>query len=505
MKRLLVLTVAAFFLLPSLFSCTKEQNAPLCKRTEVGLFDTVCTFGAAGPAEDFTPTADALFEELARLDLLFDCYEEDETVSNLATVNAMAGVAPVKVDALLIDFFLYLDTLPPALLEKVHPVMGALTILWKNARTEGVPPSNGELHEASAHIDYSNLVIDDRASTLYLTDPAARLDVGAFAKGYAAKHCAALLADWGVENYLLDLGGNVSAKGCDPRTGKEWSLGVDDPEREDESTLGVFPATDCTLSTTAGDKRFFVYQGESYHHVIDPATLSPADSDFLSVTVCAADPALADALSTALFILPKEQGQALIKDARSSDPTLSALYCKKDGTLLFTEGFPKKEEPSLSDNGILPALLLLLLPLLACIFLLIVKNKARFMPFIKKHPDFFSKRNLLFSGIVLLLCILLPLLPSLFIGKGKSEKAVIRYRGQTVKTLSLKEDCTYLFSCPEGENTIVVEGGRVYVASADCQGEDCVKSPPLDESDGISVIACLPHKMTVTVEREDEP
>ncbi|MBP3321678.1 MAG: FAD:protein FMN transferase [Clostridia bacterium] len=505
MKRLLILTVAAFFLLPSLFSCTKEQSSPFFKRTEVGLFDTVCTFGTTGPGEDFTPIADALFEELARLDLLFDCYEENETVSNLATVNAMAGIAPVKVDALLIDFFLYIDTLPPALLEKVHPVTGALTILWKNAQKEGVPPSKEALHEASAHINYRHLVIDAQASTLYLTDPAARLDVGAFAKGFAAKHCAALLADRGVENYLLDLGGNISAKGYDPRTKKMWTLGVDDPAREDESALGIFPATDCTLSTTAGDKRFFVYQGKNYHHVIDPATLFPADSEFLSVTVCAADPALADALSTTLFILPKEEGQALIKDLRSADPTLSALYCKKDGTLFSTEGFPKKEGPSLSDNGILPALLLLLLPLLACVFLLIIKNKARFMPFVKKHPDFFSKRNLLFLGIVLLLCILLPLLPSLFGSKGKSGEAVIRYRGQTVKTLPLKEDCEYLFSCPEGENMIVVEGGKVFVSSADCQGGDCVKSPPLDESDGLSVIACLPHNMTVTVKREGAP
>lgn len=499
MKRLLCLLCTALFLLPSLFSCANAPTVPLLKRTEVGLFDTVCTFSSFGDAAAFEATADALFAELTLLDLLFDCYQQDENASNLAAVNASAGLAPVKVDERLIDFFIYVDRLPADLLEVVHPVMGALTLLWKEAEKTGVPPSKQALERASEHIEYSALVVDEEENTLFLTDPAARLDVGAFAKGYAAKICRDLLSESGVESYLLDLGGMLLAGGNDPRTGKPPLLGIDHPLKKNEP-LCRFYATDCALSTTAGDKRNFIYEGVLYHHIIDPSTLYPADNGFASVTVCSDDPALADALSTALFILPEEQCHNLLETAAKKG-NCSALLYTKEGALLPSVGFPKEQAPT--DGGLRTALILLSLLGLLCLLLILHKKKAALAAFIHRHPFFFSKRNLIFLFLVPTVCLLLLLVPKL-IKDGDTVHAVVRHQGQVVKTLPLTEDGSYTFSCPEGENLIVVKDGRVFVSSADCPGKECVMSAPLDKDDSLGVIACLPHGLTVTIEKEEK-
>ena len=499
MKRLLCLLCTALFLLPSLFSCANKPTVPLLKRTEVGLFDTVCTFSSFGDAAAFEAAADALFAELTLLDLLFDCYLQDENASNLAAVNASAGLAPVKVDERLIDFFLYVDSLPADLLEVVHPVMGALTLLWKEAEKTGIPPSKEALDQSADHIKYSALVVDEKEGTLFLTDPAARLDVGAFAKGYAARVSRDLLAERGMESYLLDLGGMLLAVGNDPRTGKPPLLGIDHPLKENEP-LCRFYATDCALSTTAGDKRNFVYEGVLYHHIIDPSTLHPADSGIASVTVCSDDPALADALSTALFILPEEQRHTLLEDAAKRG-SCSALLFTKEGALLPSDGFPREQDRS--DGGLSTALILLLILGLLCLLLILHKKKAVLAAFMRRHPLFFSKRNLIFLSLVPTVCLLLLLVPRL-IKDDDTVHAVVRHQGQVVKTLPLTEDGSYTFSCPEGKNLIVVENGRVFVSSADCPGKECVMSAPLDKDDSLGVIACLPHGLTVTIEKEEK-
>ena len=135
--------------------------------------------------------------------------------------------------------------------------------------------------------------------------------------------------------------------------------------------------------------------------------------------------------------------------------------------------------------------------------LLIMRKKETIRSFVKGHPSFFSRKNLIFLSLVAIVCILL--LGSLFFfPKSSNTVAVVRYKGEIVKTLPLAENTDYLFRCTEGENLIRVEDGRVYVASASCKGQDCVHTDPLSKSRQLSIIACLPHSLTITLEQGEE-
>ncbi len=150
------------------------------------------------------------------------------------------------------------------------------------------------------------MVIDEAASTVQITDPETRLDVGAIAKGYAVEQvCRQAPA-----GLLVSVGGNIRATG--PKAdGQPWVVGIQSPDRDGEEFLHTLELSQGSVVTSGDYQRYYTVDGVRYHHIIDPATLSPA-AYWRSVTIVCADSGLADALSTALFTLPQAEGQALL-------------------------------------------------------------------------------------------------------------------------------------------------------------------------------------------------
>ena len=132
---------------------------------------------------------------------------------------------------------------------------------------------------------------------------------------------------------ILSLGGNVQCMGTKP-DGSKWHIGIQRPDGG-EGYLGVLTLTDKAVITSGGYERYFEENGTIYHHIIDPETGYPADSGLTSVTIVSADGALADALSTACFILGKEKAEAYWK--AHADQFDMILYTE-EGELLITEG-----------------------------------------------------------------------------------------------------------------------------------------------------------------------
>ena len=162
--------------------------------------------------------------------------------------------------------------------------------------------------------------------------PQAVADLGAVAKGFAAREAEAAIRDAGGTSAMLDLGGNVTVIGA-KEDGSPWRVAVKDP-RDTGSYLCVLALTDVTLSTSGGYERYFEEDGVRYHHIIDPETGYPADSGLLSVTVVSADHLLADALSTALFVAGPEEAL----DFWRSRDDFELVLCTGQGELLVTEG-----------------------------------------------------------------------------------------------------------------------------------------------------------------------
>ena len=176
-------------------------------------------------------------------------------------------------------------------------------------------------------MDFDAVIIDENASTVYISDPETRLDVGAVAKGWSAQRAA----EHAPEGLLISVGGNICATGPKTEGGDPWVVGIQNPDGGDY--LHTVCVTGGSVVTSGDYQRTYLVDGEYYHHIIDPETLMPSRY-WRSVTVVCADSGIADALSTALFLMPQEEGQALLTRYNAE-----AMWVDADGGEFFSPGF----------------------------------------------------------------------------------------------------------------------------------------------------------------------
>lgn len=337
-QRVLALVLAAALLLSGCAGQAGSGQEP--RRYEASfltLFDTVTTIvGYAETEEEFRRAAQEFHDSLLDYHQLFDVYHEYDGINNLKTVNDRAGGDPVEVDRRIIDLLLFCRELEGLTGGRVDVTMGSVLALWHEARTEGVDdperaalPDAGALEEAARHTGFDLLEIDQEASTLRLTDPQARLDVGAVAKGWAVEQvCRAA-----PEGLLVSVGGNVRATGPKPEGNSPWVVGVQDPDGGKQDYLHTLNIDRQSVVSSGDYQRYYTVDGVRYHHIIDPDTLRPGVL-WRAVTVVCPDSGLADGLSTALFLLPREEGEALAERCGAQ-----AMWVAPDGGLLYTDGF----------------------------------------------------------------------------------------------------------------------------------------------------------------------
>ena len=334
MKRLVSLLLILACLLcgcaPAANPAQKQYTA-----TFLTLFDTVTSIVGPGETEEaFRAKAQKLHDALLKYHQLFDIYQEYEGITNLKTLNDRAGLAPVQVDAAIIDLLLDCKHYYALTNGRVNVAMGSVLSLWHEARTEGIrDPANAALPDpealaqAAQHTDLDAVLIDEATSTVQITDPQLRLDVGAIAKGWATQR----VAESAPTGLLISVGGNVCATGPKTADGTPWVIGIQNPEGGGNLHT-VYLSTGCVV--TSGDyQRTYTVDGKPYHHIIDPDTQSPSRL-WRSVTVVCEDSALADALSTALFLLPLEEGTALLRQCGGE-----AFWIDPDGEEAMTPGF----------------------------------------------------------------------------------------------------------------------------------------------------------------------
>jgi thiamine biosynthesis lipoprotein len=221
--------------------------------------------------------------------------------------------------------------------------MGSVLSIWHDYRSEGISepwnaklPPMEKLEKAAEHTDISALIIDRENSTVTITDPEMKLDVGAIAKGYAVEMIARGLEEKGVSGYVLNVGGNVRAVGA-KGDGEPWKVGVENPVEDEENPYLVYLyLTEQSVVTSGSYQRYYVVDGKRYHHIIDPETLMPSEG-FLSVSILCESSAMGDALSTALFCLDFESGYALIESIEEAE----AMWVLPDGSVRKSAGFPE--------------------------------------------------------------------------------------------------------------------------------------------------------------------
>ena len=333
MKRLCALVLTLSMLLCGCTGAGEEQKQ--YSATFLTVFDTVTTILGRDVSEAaFTEKAQAVHDELLRYHQLFDIYNEYEGLNNLKTVNDHPGEA-VSVDKAIVDMLLDCKAYYELTGGRVNAAMGSVLRLWHEAREDGLNdfanaylPDGEALAQAADHADWDDVLIDEANNTVTIADPGLRLDVGAIAKGWSVQRAA----ETAPEGLLISVGGNVCATGPKDSTGTPWVVGVQDPDGGD-NYLHTLYLTRGSMVTSGDYQRAYMVDGELYHHIIDPDTLYPGKL-WRAVTVVCPDSGLADALSTALFLLPMEEGQKLLDACEST-----AMWVDAEGNMYYSEGF----------------------------------------------------------------------------------------------------------------------------------------------------------------------
>lgn len=310
------------------------------------VFDTVTTVIAyCETQEEFDAQMEALHADLKEYNDLYDIYNACEGLNNLYTVNRNAGIAPVQVDDRIIAMLQEAVELYHTTNGKMNIAMGSVLRIWHDAReaaeSSGDPqlPDPAALEAAALHMNIEDLVIDAEAGTVYLTDPEMSLDVGSCGKGYACEMAARAAQARGLASASISVGGNTRGIGTKPG-GEPWLIGIESPwdpslvYGAESSYLDYMLITDQSIVTSGDYQRYFTVDGVRYHHLIDPDTLQPA-AYYNGVSVLCGDSGLADCLSTGLFCMPLEQGQALVEGLDG----VEALWCLPDGTTVESSGW----------------------------------------------------------------------------------------------------------------------------------------------------------------------
>ena len=324
-----------------LSGCASGKAPERFTESFVGLFDTASTVtGYAESEQDFSNQMTRYEELLSEYDRLYDIYNDYDGINNLKTVNDQAGKAPVKVDQRIIDLLQFGKDVCTLSDGRVNICFGSVLSIWHDYREAGLEdpaaaelPPQQALEAAAKHTNIDDLVIDELSGTVYLADAEMQLDVGAIAKGYSAQRAAEKLSEEYDINAVFSIGGNVTAVGWkEEKEENPWVIGVENPDGGDYLMTVSVPAG-MSLVTSGDYQRYYTVDGKSYHHIISPDTLYPAEY-LRAVSVLASDSGLADALSTALFLMTLEQGKQLI----DSMDGVEAVWVTDDG-VFQSDGF----------------------------------------------------------------------------------------------------------------------------------------------------------------------
>lgn len=328
----------------SLAGCNKTPKLNKFSEYYFEYFDTVTTIiGYEESEEEFKAVCEEVKTLLNEYHKLFTIYNRYEDLNNLVTINDLVDGkhTEVEVDQRIIDMLTFAKEMYTETDGNVNIAMGSVLKIWHIYRNEGLDdPANAELppmeklQEAAKHTNIENLIIDDEKNTVFLADPEMSLDVGAIAKGYAAEKIAEYLEEKGIKGYLLNLGGNVRTIG---QAGENpWNVGIENPDvdNEEKPYIEFLHLSGESLVTSGTYQRFYVVNGENYHHIIDPATLMPG-TKYRSVSVLTDDSGLGDAMSTALFLMDYEDGLNLVKSMEN----VEAMWVLPDGEQRYSDGF----------------------------------------------------------------------------------------------------------------------------------------------------------------------
>ncbi|NDR59471.1 FAD:protein FMN transferase [Aliiruegeria sabulilitoris] len=231
--------------------------------------------------------------------------------SEVSLFNAIQSTEPVEISAEFAHVMAAADKVHALSDGRFDVTLFPLIELWGfGAKKPGEPiPSDAEIAAALEHVGQAELVTLE-GETLTKRDPAVSVNLSAIAKGYGNDAVAEKLREFGIENYLVEIGGDLVSAGRNDKD-EAWKIGIETPDSKTQTVEMVLPVSDLGMATSGDYRNFFEQDGVRYSHLIDPTTGRPVTHRATSVTVLAENGMMADALATAMMVMGEETGMAV--------------------------------------------------------------------------------------------------------------------------------------------------------------------------------------------------
>ena len=247
-----------------------------------------------------------------------------------SVITAINNNTSTKADKYLTEVFTLAQTVNKETDGAFDITVAPLVNAWGFGFRNGTRPTDTQTDSLLAIVGQEKVTLKD--GEIIKSDPRIMLDCSAIAKGFGVDKVAEFLAGKGIENYLVEIGGEISARGKNSR-GTEWNIGVtkpvDDSLSINQENQAVLQITNKAMATSGNYRNFYYEGGKKYAHTINPHTGKPAQSDILSATVIAQSCAVADAYATAFMVLGSEKAKEILQ----KHPELQAYLILSDNSV----------------------------------------------------------------------------------------------------------------------------------------------------------------------------
>lgn len=261
---------------------------------------------------------DAAFGEIARIEGLMSPYREQSDVYRLNHAPKK-GSDPVRISEETFSLVKEAIRISDQTNGCFDITYASVSDLWDFSSEQFSPPARKKVRSRMKAFNYKNISLKPGKHAVELHNGAS-VGLGGIAKGYAIRMAIHVLRENNIQDAIVEAGGDIQVTGH--KNGTPWKIGIRHPRKKGD-IIGTLAMEGMDSIATSGDyERFRMYNGKRYHHILDPETGYPAESDLVSVSAITKDPVDADALATALFVMGHEKGMKYVQKQHG----LSAIF-----------------------------------------------------------------------------------------------------------------------------------------------------------------------------------
>lgn len=316
--KLLIILVISF----GLFACTPSQEVQKISGEAQGTTYHISFWSPQ--AVDTASVQKAVEEEFKRLDEQLSNYRKDSVIEQL---NATVSSEPLALSEEIIGLIETARVVSVASDGCYDLTIKPLFDLWGFKGDKLTPPDAATLQATLKQVGFEQIKIVDK-NHIQKLNPQLRIDLSSIAQGYSVSRLVAVLEKMGIENYLVEIGGELQTRGKKPES-LSWRVALEKPlssERTMQKIVTINRVEPLAIMTSGSYRHYFDVGGKRYSHILDAKTGSPVDHNTVSVTVLHDNPTQADAWSTALMCLGKTKGIEVANKAG-----IAALFIEQQG------------------------------------------------------------------------------------------------------------------------------------------------------------------------------